>query len=96
MFATFVWKIDLKAQLHEAASASDEDRISISFNIMLSSFTKNLSKLLVSGGRAHTRWRASGNGRTRRPVALKIALQIASVMSAVVITTKPRIERWVA
>jgi hypothetical protein len=51
---------------------------------------------VVSGGRAHARWRASGNEQTRRPVTLKIALQIASVTSAVVMTAKARIERCVA
>jgi len=51
MFPTLIWMIDLKAQLHEAASASGEERIRISFNIMPASFTKNPSKLLVGGGR---------------------------------------------
>jgi hypothetical protein len=47
------------------ASGSEKERISISFNIMFSSLTQNLSKPLVSGG-AHTRWRTSGNDRPRR------------------------------
>jgi len=46
MFPTLVWKIELEAQLRDGIGASDEERISISFNIMFSSFTKNLSKPL--------------------------------------------------
>jgi hypothetical protein len=77
MFPKLLLMIDLKAQSQEAGSASAEERISISFNIMFSSFTKNLSKLLVSGGRAHARWRASGNGRTHGPVKPRIERWVA-------------------
>jgi hypothetical protein len=51
---------------------------------------------VVSGGRTHTRCRASGNDRTRRPVALKIALQIGGATSAVVMTANARIESCAA
>jgi hypothetical protein len=81
IFPRLVWEIDLEAQSREAIGAR-----------VLAALAHQRDHPATGCGRAHTRWRARGNERTRRPVAL----QIASVTSAVVMTAKARIERCVA